>query len=80
MIYREDGDNDPHETRGTVDRRRFTQWVEQKLCPVLGNYALGQKNSIVVLDNATIHHSEEIVDLIQGSGAKLFIYPPIHPI
>ena len=64
---------------GTVDRRRFAQWVEQKLCPVLGKYALSQKNSIVVFDNATIHHSEEIVDLIQARGAKTIYLPPYSP-
>ena len=52
--------------------------------PVLGNYALCQKNSIVILDNTTIHHSEEIVQLIEGAGAKIiylpFYSPDLNPI
>ena len=79
VIYREDGDNDPIETRGTVDRKRFTQWVDQKLCPKLGKYHLRQPNSIVILDNATIHHSEEIVKMIQATGAKIIYLPPYSP-
>ena len=50
-----------------------------KICPVLGNYALGEKNSIVILDNATIHHSEEIVDLIKETGAQIIYLPPYSP-
>ena len=79
VIFREDGDDDPIETRGTVDRKRFTQWVRQKLCPKLGKYHLRQDNSIVILDNATIHHSEEIVNLIRATGAKIIYLPPYSP-
>ena len=62
-----------------MDRKRFTQWVEQKLCPKLGKYHLRQENSIVILDNATIHHSEEIVNLIRATGAKIIYLPPYSP-
>ena len=47
--------------------------------PVLGNYALCQENCIVILDNATIHHSEEIVRLIESKGAKIIYLPPYSP-
>ena len=76
IVFREDSENDKEETKGTVDKKRFIQWVEQKLMPVLGNYALCQKNSIVILDNTTIHHSEEIVRLIESKGVKIIYLPP----
>ena len=47
--------------------------------PVLGRYELCQENSIVILDNATIHHSEEIVRLIESKGAKIIYLPPYSP-
>ena len=75
----EDSENDSEETRGTVDKKKFIKWVEQKLMPVLGNYALCQTNSVVILDNATIHHSEDIVRLIQSKGAKIIYLPPYSP-
>ena len=65
---------------GAVDKKRFVQWVKQKLLPVLGNYTLCQENSIVILDNTTIHHSKEIVNLIQATSAKIIYLPPILPI
>ena len=76
VVFRENGENDLDETRGTVDKIRFTQWIVQKLIPVLGKYVLGEENSIVILDNATIHHSEEIVRLIEKAGAKIMYLPP----
>lgn len=66
--------NGPGEDVGPIDRERFELWVEQKLVPVLGNYSLREPRSLVVLDNATIHHSDTIVELIEGTGAKLYIY------
>ena len=53
--------------------------MQQQLVPVLGNCALCQENSIVILDNATIHHSEEIVGLIESKGAKIIYLPPYSP-
>ena len=53
--------------------------MNQKLMPSLGNYALCEENSIVILDNATIHHSEEIVNLIESRGAKIIHLPPYSP-
>jgi transposase len=53
-IVRTNG-NEQDDDFGTIDRDRFEMWVEEKLLPVLGNYALGEPRSIVVMDNATIH-------------------------
>ena len=52
--------------------------------PILGNYALCKKNSIVILDNATIQHSEDVVRLIESTKAKIiyltFYSPDLNPI
>ncbi len=64
---------------GPIDQGRFDLWVEDKLLPVLGDYALGEPRSLVVMDNATIHHSENIVGLIESRGAKVVYLPPYSP-
>ena len=79
FFFRENGENDLNETRGTLDKKRFTQWGKQKLVPVLGKYILGQENSIDILDNSTIHYSEELVNLIEGARAKMIYLPPYSP-
>ena len=47
--------------------------------PVLGNYSRGEKRSIVVLDNASIHHSKRVVELIEGAGAYIIYSAPYSP-
>jgi transposase len=36
-------------------------------------------NSIVVLDNASIHHVERVRDIVTGVGARLCFLPPYSP-
>ena len=43
---------------GTVTRETFEQWVEECLCPVLGDYSKGEARSVVMLDNTSTHMSE----------------------
>lgn len=64
---------------GNINRTRFEQWVEDKLVPVLGDYSLRQPRSLVVMDNATIHHSDRIVNLIEDTGARVVYLPPYSP-
>ena len=64
---------------GPINRERFEQWVEEKLVPVHGNYANGHPRSVVVLDNATIHHSDRIRNLVMNAGAVLLYLPPYSP-
>jgi transposase len=79
VIERERGRSDKDETRGTVDRERFELWVEECLVPVLGNYADGEKRSIVVLDNASVHHGARVIELIEGAGAYILYTAPYSP-
>jgi len=64
---------------GTVNTDRFEMWLEQKLCPTLGRYGFGEPRSLVVMDNATIHHSDRVKKLIEDRGAKLVFLPPYSP-
>ena len=67
VIRREQGNNDNDLSRGTFGRDRFKTWLRENLLPCLGNYALQEKQrSLVLIDNATIHHDNEIVALIRS--------------
>lgn len=78
-VLRERGDNDPDPTRGTVDGERFKQWVVDKLIPILGKYSNGEPRSVVVLDNASVHHVDGIVEAIAAAGAKVIFTAPYCP-
>ena len=64
---------------GTVDADVFRKWVKDRLCPVLGNYVDGEKNSIVVMDNASTHMSWEVMEMIEQTGALLLYTAPYSP-
>ncbi len=79
IVEREQGKNDDNPDRGTVDTARFEKYIEEYLVPVLGNYALDEPHSIVVMDNASIHNSENIRQLIEDAGALLVFTAPYSP-
>src|SRR5215469_6939733 len=37
------------------------------------------ERSVLVMDNASIHHNEELVELIESGGAKVVFLPPYSP-
>ena len=56
---------------GTVDGEYFCYWVKEYLCPLLGDYALGEKRSVVLMDNVSTHMSDEIeAAIVQGVFEK----------
>jgi len=76
---RDEEELDP--TIGTVDQERFEMWVQEKLLDtnVLGSYAKREPRSIAVLDNASIHHSQKIIDMITSTGAIIIYTVPYSP-
>eukprot|EP00299_Pterocystis_sp_00344_P019531 c9680_g1_i2.p2 GENE.c9680_g1_i2~~c9680_g1_i2.p2 ORF type:complete len:213 (+),score=47.75 c9680_g1_i2:581-1219(+) len=65
-----------------VDGERFLQWTTSKLIPVLGSYLHREPNSIVIMDNASIHRSTQtdIRELIQKkTGAIVVFLSPYSP-
>ena len=79
VVERELSQDDPDPTRGTIDRDRFKLWIRTHLCPVLGSYDRMEARSVVVLDNASIHHDDEIVNMIEDTGAKVIYSAPFSP-
>ena len=65
---------------GTVDGEYFLYWVKEYMCPVLGDYALGEARSVVLVDNASTHMSNEIEMAIAVTGAILVYGAPFSPL
>jgi transposase len=79
IVERDTDSDDNNPDRGTVNTMKFEHYIEHYLVPVLGRYELSESNSIVVMDNATIHNSNRIRELIEGSGALLVYTAPYSP-
>ena len=64
---------------GTVDGEYFLYWVKEYLCPMLGDYMLGEPRSVVLMDNASTHMSDDIQRAIEATGAVLIYGAPYSP-
>ena len=66
-------------TLSTVTGPKFEEFVQQSLAPVIMPFDGVNPNSVVVLDNASIHHVDEVVQAIQATGAIIHFLPPYSP-
>ena len=73
-----EGIHDVYITEGTVDGAQFSDFVRSSLLPMPFNSI--NPRSVVIMDNASIHHVQEVSDLIETqAGAKLHYLPPYSP-
>ena len=56
---------------GTVNSTRFEGWVENFLVPTLDRHELGERRSIVFMDNASTHMDDRMMQLAHGAGDYL---------
>ena len=70
---------DSYIVEGTVNGDVFYDFVQSTLLPHLQPFNGINPNSVVVLDNCSIHHVEEVVALIQSVGALVLYLPPYSP-
>ena len=59
---------------GTCNTDLFIAWTEQQLLP---SFTKGQV--VIIMDNASIHKSQKVRDLIENAGCKLIYLPPYSP-
>ncbi len=57
----------------TVNKNAFLAFLESVLLPTLA------KGSILVLDNWTVHHGEEVRELVERFGCELLYLPTYSP-
>ena len=65
---------------GSVNGEKFEHFVKECLLPVLMPYDGVNPRSIVVMGNASIHHVQQVTDLIENQAKeKLIFLPPYSP-
>ena len=51
----------------------------KNLQQILNPFNWSNYHSVVIMDNASIHHVYGVVDLIESQGARLIFFPPYSP-
>ena len=64
---------------GSVNEDVFSDFLEQYLIPHLLPFNGVNPRSVVILDNASIHHTRRPLELIQSVGALVHFLPPYSP-
>ena len=57
----------------TVNKNAFLSFLETTLLPTL------PKGSVIIMDNWTVHHGEEVRELVTRSGCELLYVPTYSP-
>ena len=75
-VLSKEGLQDVYITKGTVNGDVFLDFVYTQLFPILRPFDGSSINSVVVMDNASIHHVNAVVDAICSIGAIVRFLPP----
>lgn len=65
--------------RGTVDSEFMYDFIRGTLIPRMHTFDGLSPKSIVIMDNCSIHHVEEIKELFNAVGIVVFFLPPYSP-
>ena len=63
----------PFQYSGTMNSTLFEFWFTQQLLPSL------EKDSVIVMDNASFHSRKRLISAAQNAGCKLLFLPPYSP-
>ena len=75
-----DGIHDVYLFEGTVDGEKFAEFVHNCLRPFIQAFNWINPHSVIIMDNASIHHMEQVVDIIEDQiGVRLLFLPPYSP-
>ena len=74
--YTQDGIILAHVFQGSTDSTLFEGFIEQ-LLPLCGKWP--EPKSVLVMDNASFHHTERIEQMCCNAGVKLVYLPPHSP-
>lgn len=61
---------------GSITTQIFNQFVAEQVLPQCTPYADGGPRSIIILDNAKLHMSQELEDMCEEAGVLLARLPP----
>jgi len=66
-------------TTGTVNGNTFVDFVWGTLIPEMEPFDGSVRKSVIIMDNCSIHHTEDVKSLLDEAGILLFFLPPFSP-
>ena len=73
------GIEDVFTTTGSVNGEDFVQFIRKYILPIILPFNGTNPRSIIIMDNASIHHLDQVYEIITGVGARLCFLPPYSP-
>ena len=73
------GVEDLYLVEGSINGEIFCEYLRNSLLPIFQPFNSTNSNSIVIIDNPSIHHLDEACWLILSSGSLLCFLPPYSP-
>ncbi|GES91797.1 homeodomain-like protein [Rhizophagus clarus] len=62
---------------GSCNKERFKDFILSKVIPQM--YPFPGPNSVLIMDNAKIHHNNDFINIVQELGGKVEFLPPYSP-
>ena len=78
-ILSTEGIEDVYTTTDSVNGDKFEDFICQCLLPIIQPFDGKNTRSVVLMDNASIHHCERVEEIITSVGARLHFLPPYNP-
>ena len=70
---------DCYTVAASVTSNEFMDFITSSLLPILQPFDGVNAHSVVVMDNASIHHVDEVIDKIESTGSIVQFLPPYIP-
>lgn len=64
---------------GTTNGEAFTKFLEHSILPIMQPFNGVNPRSILVLDNASIHHVDKVIKLVNSKGVMIRFMPAYSP-
>lgn len=65
--------------QGSVTQEIFINFVRDHVLPYCGSFERNEARSVIICDNASVHHSPELVLMCHDAGVLLKYLPPYSP-
>lgn len=70
---------DTYIVEGSVNSDTFLQFIQRCLLPILLPFEDDNPRSVVIMDNASIHHVDAVSSIISAAGSLVRYLPPYSP-